>query len=442
MQLNADSPLSKAAAKRSDWQSTASWIRCGHLTLAALGAGLLGFGLLSIAGAVVAPGVVNVESNYKTVQHLDGGIVDKILVRNGDRVTKGDLLLKLDETAARANHAVAMQRHGDLLVQQARLEAERDRKDTFAPPPAASAADPNLANVVTAQRALFEARRASRSSEQEVQHQRIAQLTDETRGLESQITARQKESELNAKELAGVLPLFERGFASVQRLVPLQREAARLEGELGRLRSELSKTRGAIAEVQLKMAQTEKDFTQGVVDELRKVQAAIAEVVEQRTTLEDKLARMAVRAPIAGRVHALAIHTEGGVIQPASPILQVIPDGERLMVDAQIAPQEIDRVRIGQPATVRLPAFNARTTPKLLGSVVNVSAAQFADQRGGSYFTAQVAIAEGELAHLPAGHHLRPGMPAEVYIETSSRSILSYFTKPLTDALLRSFRES
>lgn len=237
-------------------------------------------------------------------------------------------------------------------------------------------------------------------------------------------------------------PLYDRGFASQQRLLPLQREAARLEGEIGRLTSDLSRAKGTIGEARLKLAQSDKEFAQSVADELRKVQAQLAELVEQRIALEDKLKRTDVRAPRAGYVHALAVHTEGGVVQPGSAILQVIPEGERLIVDAQIPPAEVDKVRKGLPAHVRFPAFNARTTPRLEGSVLAVSAAQLSDNQGRSYFTVQVALAEGELAKLPPGHALVPGMPAEVYIETGARSILSYLLKPLTDAVSHTFRES
>jgi HlyD family secretion protein len=424
--------------------STAPWIRLGNRVLAGLGAGLLLFGLVSISGAVVSTGVVNVESNYKTVQHLDGGIVARILVRNGDRVSEGDVLVRLDPTAARANLAVAVARMNELLVQLARLEAERDRKAEIVLPPEVrnAAEDPVLARAIAAQKALLEARRTSRGGEHDVLRQKLAQAESEAQGLGRLLAARKKEQQLNAAELASVKPLYERGFANQQRLMPIQRESARLEGEVGRLTSELSKIEGVVAEARLKLAQSDKDLQQSVAEELRKVQASLAEVAEQRTALEDKLRRIDLRAPRAGRVHAIAVHTEGGVIQPASPVLQIIPEGERLIVDAQIPPAEIDKVRKGQPAHVRFPAFNARTTPRLEGTVLSVSAAQITDNQGRSTFTVQVALADGEFARLPKGHELVPGMPAEVYIETGRRSILSYVLKPPTDALARTFRES
>ena len=435
-------PRSAAAVSSTE---TGPWIRLGNWLLAGLGIGLLAFSLISVSGAVVATGVVNVETNYKTVQHLDGGIVAKILVRNGDRVGEGDVLLRLDETQVKASHGVAVARMRDLLVQLARLEAERDRASAIKLPAeiAAAAADPALAKILTAQQALFDARMAAHRGEEEVLRQKIEQSQNEAAGTAKILEARKKEAAISASELAALTPLYERGFANQQRFMPVQREAARLEGEVGRLIAEQARVGSSLAEARLKLAQAEKEFTQQVVDELRKVQSQLAEVAEQRTALEDKLRRIEIRAPRAGRVHALAAHTEGGVITPGTPIMQVIPEGERLIIDAQITPQDIDKVRRGQHAQVRFPAFNAKTTPRLEASVAMVSAAQVTDsQQARSYFTAQITLAEGELARIGKGHELVPGMPAEVYIETGDRSILSYFVKPLLDALSRAFRES
>ncbi|MGE0700527.1 MAG: HlyD family type I secretion periplasmic adaptor subunit [Hyphomicrobiaceae bacterium] len=432
------------AAGSEDPYATGPWIRAGNRVLAGLVAGIAVFSLVSISGAVVASGVVNVESNYKTVQHLDGGIVAKIHVRNGDLVKAGDVLVQLDDTSVRASHSVAVARANDLLVQQARLEAERDRKPKFTlPPDMAGKGDGGLERLIATQRALFAARLSSHQGELAVLVQRKAQLVDEVKSAERQLSARTKEQAINARELAALTPLFEKGFANQQRYLPVQRESARLEGEIGRLTADVSKAKSGLAEADLKLAQSEKEYTQNVVDELRKVQAQLAEVLEQRAALEDKLNRTVVRAPRSGRVHALAVHTEGGVVAPGGAMMQVVPDGERLIVDAQVTPQDIDKVRKGGVAKVRFPAFNAKSTPNLTGTVISVSAAQLADQQQGrSYFMAQVALDPGEAEKLPRGHALVPGMPAEVYIETGDRSILSYFVKPLTDVVTRAFRET
>jgi HlyD family secretion protein len=441
MAMRAATGADKEAA---DIYATGPWIRTGNRVLLGLLGGLALFSFVSISGAVVATGVVNVESNYKTVQHLDGGIVANILVKNGDVVKQGDILLRLDETAVKASHQVAVARANDLLVQQARLEAERDRLEVMPIPAEITAVkdDPGLERLVATQRTLFAARRANHVGELSVLTQRRAQIVDEVKAAERLLAARTKEVAINARELAAVGPLYDKGYASQQRFLPIQREAARLEGDIGRLTAEVSKAKAALAEADLKLTQIEKAFTQNVVDELRKVQAQLAEVLEQRNALEDKLRRTIVRAPRSGRVHALAAHTEGGVVAPGGAIMQVVPEGERLIIDAQVQPQDIDKVRTGGHAQVRFSAFNARSTPNLAATVVSVSPAQLTDQQGRSYFTAQVVLADGEIARIAAGHALVPGMPAEVYIETGSRSILSYFLRPLTDVLSRTFRES
>jgi HlyD family secretion protein len=428
-----------------DWHSTDPWIRAGYRTVVWLVGGLLVFSwLFSISGAVVATGTVTVESNYKTVQHLDGGIISKILVRNGDRVKEGDVLLRLEPTPTKAALAVTMSRLNDQLVQQARLEAERDRRETFTLPAVieSNRSDPAIDKIVTTQRALFEARKASRMGEQSVLKQRLDQLSEENSGLQAQLSSKLREFNLTAKELAAVQPLYDKGYANQQRLGGLQREHARLEGEVSRLKSDTARTQSAIAEAQLKMVQSEKEFTQSVVDELRKVQAAIAEIDETRKAQSDKVERIEIRAPRSGRVHALQAHTEGGVIEAAKPIAQIIPDGEKLLIEAQIPPQEIDKVRRDMTASVRFPAFDAKATPKLTGRVLQVSAAQLNDPQGRPYFTAQIEIPVAELRKIPSGHELVPGMPAEVYIETVTRSILSYFLKPLGDMSVRAMREN
>lgn len=428
-----------------DPYATEPWIRAGNRVLSGLVGGLALFSLVAISGAVVASGVVNVESNYKTVQHLDGGIVSKILVKNGDVVREGDALLRLDDTAVKASRQIAAARSNDLLVQQARLEAERDRRDELTLPPeiAAIKDDPALDKLVATQRSLFAARRASHAGEISVLNERKTQLASEMEAAVRMLSARRKEAEINARELAAVLPLYEKGYASQPRILAVQREGARLEGEVGRIGAEVFKLRAALAEADLKLAQSEKEYTQEIVDELRKVQAQLAEVTEQRTALEDKLRRMTVRAPRAGRIHALAAHTEGGVVGPGVSIMQIVPEDEPLIIDAQISPRDIDSVKQGLPAHIRLSTFNVRSTPTLTGTVVSVSPAQVIDQKSGaSYFTAQIALEKGEVKKLDRNHPLVPGMPAEVFIETGSRSILSYFVKPLTDVVSRAFRES
>ena len=212
-------------------------------------------------------------------------------------------------------------------------------------------------------------------------------------------------------------------------------------GDVGKLTADIARSKGGIAEAELKIAQSEKEYTQNVVDELRKVQAQLSEVEEQNKTIADKMARIVIRSPESGRVHALAVHTEGGVIQPGTPLMQIVPDGDRLVIEAQVQPQDIDKVRQGLTAAIRFPAFDAKSTPRLSGTVSTISAAELTSNQGKTYFTARIEIPAAELKRIGAMHKLVPGMPAEVFIETASRSILSYFIKPLVDAMARSFRD-
>lgn len=424
------------------WHTTEPWVRRGMKLVTWMCGGLFIYAaVVSISGAVIAPGRVTVEGSYQQVQHLDGGIVREILVKNGDRVKQGDVLLRLDSTLAEANLAVARQRVRDLALQTARLEAERDRSATMAFPALLDAVDPETQRLYAAQKSLFEARRTTRNGEQSVLQERRGQLAGDIRGQQSQLNATLKQIKINERELADLRPLYEKGYVNQQRIAPLERESARLEGEAGRLKSEISKTKGAIMEIELRIAQSEKTFTSEVIDELRKIEASLAEQVETEKAQADRLARIVVRAPRSGRVHAMQSHTIGGVVTPASPIMQVIPDDDRLIVTAEVRPQDIDKVRAGQDATLRFPAFNSHTTPTIEGRVVRVSPAEINVQGGPSYYTAEVEIGPDELARLPSRQALVPGMPAEVYMATGSRTILSYLVKPLLDSLSRTFRE-
>jgi len=424
-----------------DWSESRSWVVAGQRMVLALLVSLFGFGLfVSINGAVVTSGVVTVEDNYKTVQSLDGGIVAEIRVRNGDLVRAGDVLLTLDKTSDQAELTVVTERSDDFRIQRARLEAERDGRDIF-DIPADVVASEGIKKTIEAQRALFDARMRTYRGEMKLLTRKVEQVSAQLNGLTAQRSARAREKRLADKDLAGVRDLYAKGYANQQRLTGLERDSARLDGELGRLTSEIARVDGALSEAQLGVAQRRKKFIEDTIDELRRVQTQLNELEERKKALNAKVARSDVRAPQAGRVHALAVHTIGGVIQPARPILQIIPQDERLIVEARIQPQDIDKVRTGQAVDILFPAFNARTTPRLIGEITRVSAAELSGEQGSSYFTALIEISRDEIAKLGRRQALIPGMPAEIYITTEARSILSYLVKPLTDAMFRAFRE-
>ncbi|MGH1418872.1 MAG: HlyD family type I secretion periplasmic adaptor subunit [Hyphomicrobiaceae bacterium] len=437
-----EQPPKVAMKVRSSWQETKPWTRFGHRVVIWLTGGVFLFAaLVSIAGAVVATGTITVKGRYQAVQHRDGGIVKRILVANGDRVQAGDVLIELDGTRTKATRDVVAARVVDLTIQEARLIAERDRKQNFEIPNALDDSLTEAQKFYAAQLALFNARIAARDGQISVLKERLGQLKRETSGLHSQLTARRTESRINADELAVLMPMFKKGYVNQQRIAPLKRETARLKGEIGRLTSEIAKTEGIMSETKLRIAQANKEFTQHVVDELHKVQTALGEQRETYKAQADSLHRIQIRAPRDGIVHALEANTVGGVITPASTIAQIIPENDKLQVEARIAPRDVDKVRTGLPATINLTAFNGRITPRLQGHVTTVSAAELLTEDGTAYFTAQIEIAAGEMSKVNKEHRLLPGMPAEVFIKTSSRSILSYFLRPLTDAMSRALRE-
>ena len=433
--------FSPSAVANTDWHSTDPWVTFGMRVVKLLFVGAVVLSVIPISGAVVSTGTVTVEGDYKSVQHLEGGIVSKILVKNGDGVKEGDLLVKIDDTQSRASMMASAAKVSEFAIQEARLTAERDHKDSFAPPEGVDTNDPEIAKTLADQTALFNSKRNAYNGQKKVLVQKFSQAESEIKSNESQIAARKKERELNDKELATVMPLFEKGYVNQQRVGPLQREAARLDGEINTFKSDNNKLKSARAEMQARLAQIDKESAQQAAEDLQKIQPQLSEQREIIKSFSDRLKRTEVRAPVTGLIHALAVHTEGGVIQPGGTVLQIVPQSNALAVQARVTPHDIDKVHDGQTATVRFSSFDSHTTPRLQGKVRSVSAAEIVDKDGKSYFTADVEIPASELAKLEADQHLLPGMPAEVYLEGRSRMILSYFLKPLTDMLARTFRE-
>jgi HlyD family secretion protein len=416
----------------------------GGIAVVALLAG--GVGGLSatteLSGAVIAPGVVVVDSNVKKVQHPTGGVVGELRVRDGDRVKVGDVVVRLDETVTQASLAVVVKGLNEMLARLARLEAERDGAEALKFPVelAARRGDPEVGRVMDGERNLFDLRRTARAGQKAQLKERIAQLKEEIQGLTGQIGAKKRQLQLIATELEGVRELWSKNLVPIQRVTSLEREAARLEGERGQLVAGTAQAKGRISETELQIIQIDQDLRSEVAKELREVQAKIAELIERKVAAEDQLKRIDIRAPQDGVVHQLAVHTVGGVVTGGEAMMLIVPEADALTIEAKIAPQEIDQVRLGQAATLRFSAFNQRTTPELNGTVDRVSADLSTDQRtGASYYTARIGLPESEIARLD-GLRLVPGMPVETFIRTGDRTILSYVTKPFTDQVRRAFR--
>jgi membrane fusion protein, type I secretion system len=396
-----------------------------------------------ISGAVIAPGVLVVDTHVKKVQHPTGGIVGEILARDGDRVEAGDLVLRLDNTITRANLAIITRGLTELTARKARLEAERDGVRTIAVPAelASRSRVPQVAHVIAGEQRLFDLRQAARVGQKAQLRQRIKQLQEEIGGLGAQAKAKSREVTLIQRELEGARELWRKNLMPITKMTNLEREATRVEGEEGNIISTIARAKARIAETELEIIQIDRDLASEVARELREIDGKIGEFVERRVAADDQLKRVEIRASQAGTVHQSTAHTLGGVINPGETIMLIVPIADNLTVEARVAPQDIDQLRLGQTAMLRFSAFNQRTTPEIAGTISRVSADITTEGRTGvSYYTVRVAMSLEDVAGFGHGA-LMPGMPVEVFVKTADRRVLSYLVKPLTDQIARAFRE-
>ena len=395
------------------------------------------------AGAVIAQGQLVVDSNVKKVQHPTGGVVGELRVKEGDRVKGGEIVVRLDDTQTRANLGIVVKTLDELAARQAREEAERDGADTIDFPAdlLRRMDDADVAKAVNGERKQFDIRRNAREGQRKQLTERIAQLREEIAGYQAQVASKADQIDWIAKELKGVTELWQKNLVPYARVTTLERDKARIEGERGQLVAGIAQTKGKITETELQILQIDQDMRAEVTKDLADIRGKIAEYVERKVAAGDQLKRIDIRAPQDGMVHQLAVHTVGGVIQQGEQIMLIVPESDILDVEAKIQPQDIDQLRVGQPAVLRFTAFNQRTTPELIGAVSRVSADVSEDQKSGThYYTVRISVPEKEVARLE-GLKLVPGMPVEFFIQTSPRTVMSYLTKPLHDQIKRAFRE-
>lgn len=395
-----------------------------------------------ISGAVIATGRVVVDGNLKKVQHPTGGVVSEIRVKSGDKVKKGDLLVRLDETITRANLSVVIKQINELQMRATRLEAERDDLAKIRVPEFISGQDETeLKRIVRAERNLFQSRHQTHAKQIEQLRERIRQHDQEIVGINGQIEAKATEISLIGEELQGLETLEAQKLITTNRMVSMRRQAARLKGEHGQLVASVARIRGQIAEVELQVLSLEQEKQTKIVDELRQIDSKLAELAERRIAAQDQLNRIEIRAPISGVVHQLDVHTVGGVINPAEPVMMLVPMGDNLVIEARVNPPDIDRIYVGQNARVRFTAFNQRTTPEIDGTVKRIGADLTQDKvTGETYFSVRIEFADSEVARL-GDNKLQPGIPADVQIRTEDRTALSFLVKPLEDQLSKAFRE-
>jgi HlyD family secretion protein len=330
------------------------------------------------------------------------------------------------------------------MARKARLESERDSADSVKFPAEllARASEPDVAAVMDSERKLFDLRRSARIGQKEQLRQRIEQLKEEVRGYRAQQQAKVKEIELIEREMVGVRDLWKQQLIQITRLTELERQAARLQGESAQLVAQTAQVGGKIAETELQIIQIDRDLSSEVARETREIDGKLGEFVERKVTAEDQLKRVEIRSPQNGTVFQSTVHTVGGVITAGDPIMLIVPEADNLTVEAKVNPQDIDQVKIGQTALLRLSAFNQQTTPEIFGTVTRISADAAADQRTGlTYYTIRIAMPPEEIAKVGQVKFM-PGMPVEAFVQTGERTMLSYFMKPLNDQLMRVFRQN
>ncbi|WP_240724803.1 HlyD family type I secretion periplasmic adaptor subunit [Onishia niordana] len=407
---------------------------------------LVGFGgwavSADLAVAVMAPGRVTAASFKKTVQHLEGGIVERIAVADGELVERGDTLITLDSTRIDGELEIARMQYWVNRATQVRLQAEQaDQQRLNYPPALLDQEDRRLTQVLIVQRQLFLARRLRLQSALDALDEQIAQRRRQIEGHEALIDATEQQLASLRKDVKALGSLYQDGFGDNQRLHEMQRDILRYQGELDEHRADIARLRSKVGEYVLQKEVREQKHQETVSDQLREVQHQVADAKERLAMLRDQQRRLNISAPAAGRVVGLAVHTRGAVLDPGMRVLDIVPVGQDFVVKARVTDRDIDHVKIGQPAEVRFTAFNRRQSPLVEGEVQRVSADSFEDEASGEhYYKVRILLKPKALATLPADLSLRSGMPAEVRLQGGERTFASYLFKPVNDMLARAMR--
>ncbi len=396
-----------------------------------------------IAKAVVAVGAVKVDTSRKRVQHQDGGTISEILVRDGDRVIAGQVLVRLDDTRSSASLGIVRSTYDAELARVARLESERDGRSEIQFPKELTdrKGDSKIDELLELQVELFNARRDSLKGSIEILTSQIAQLQERQRGIRSIVSAIDAQVKLVDDEMLKLEDLHGRGFVDQSRLRSLQIEKVRILGDRGESTSEITEVETAIAEKTQEIQKVRYDFNQAVADELRNAQVATLDYRERLDAAQYVVDNVEIRAPVDGIVVGLAVFAEGEVIRPGDSVLELVPLHEDLSIEAKVQLTDVDNLIVGQSADIRLTAFDSRSTPVLEGVVDYISADAFEDQRTGlGYYNVRVDISPSQLARLE-DRELQPGMPADVIIKNGERTVLQYLYEPLSNALAKAWKE-
>jgi len=422
------------------------FMRMGYAVIAVVFGGLIFWSVVApIEGAVTAGGQIVVEGNRKVVQHLEGGTVRQIYIRDGMTVREGDSLVKLDDTVPKANLSLVDGQLAELYARRARLSAERDGLAVIN---SADGVDDVLKmaafqDKMHGQRSLFEARASTIRTQISLLNERIVQQNERISGLRVQIRSLNSQIAIITKEINSLRDLLIDGLVTRNRFNELEREAERLSGERGALTASVAEAQSIISEARLEIERLSETRREEAITELREVEGSISELEERRIAADDAFKRTMINAPKAGRVLNLSVHTVGGVIAPGAPLMEIVPEATNLQVSAKISPQDVDKVQSGQSTLVRFSAFGSRRTPETEGNVKTISADSIIDETTGApYYLVIIELPAGEqLQRVLRGNLLLPGMPVETFIKTGKRPAVSYLLKPLLDSFARSMRE-
>ncbi len=396
-----------------------------------------------IGGAVIGTGMVGSEGRVKQIAHPVGGTVSQINVKNGQHVRKGDILLKLDDRVSGADAALSSLSVDQLSAQQARLEAELRGLPAVAFPPAlASRTDDAARAIMAEEKRVFALRRSERAALSNQLQARGVQSQQQIIGYEAQISSLRRQAQLVASEQRNMRTLYDRKLVTLARFNQGERQLTEITGSIASLHAQIAQARAQGSEVGAQSVQMVETRLADAASQLSAVNAQLNQQRARSVAAVDTHERMIIRASQDGIVDKLVPATIGGVIRPAETLMVIVPDGDKFVVDGAITPADIDQVRIGQLARVRLSALSAASTPELTGKVIYIGVDPVIDEKSGQRFVpVRVALETGSLKHALA-RAIKPGLPAELFIETGSRSMLSYLTKPLRDQLARSFKDN
>ncbi|MDD9744540.1 MULTISPECIES: HlyD family type I secretion periplasmic adaptor subunit [Marinovum] len=419
----------------------------GALALVALVGGFGGWAALSrISGAVIASGQVEVHQNRQAIQHPDGGTVSELLVGEGDIVAGDQVLLRLDPALVRGKLTIAEDQMHEIMARRGRLEAERDgaARPEYDPRLRDAAAEmPSVAEMIAGQTRLFQARAESTAGEIDRLRAQSRQIAVQIEGIEAQQEALDERRALIEEELENQQTLLDKKLAQASRVLAVQRQRAELQGLAGELTAQKAQALTRIAEIDITILSIGSRLREEAITQLRDLRVREWELAEEVTALRDRLGRMEIRAPVAGAVYDLAVFGKGAVIRPAEPLMYLVPRDRPAVIAARVAPINIDEVRVGQEVLLRLTSLSQRETPEIFGEVVKISGDAFVDEVSRQpYYRAEIVLRPGEVAKLPAGTALIPGMPVEAFLRTEARSPMVYLLKPLADYLARAMRES